>query len=162
MSSTQFYFLSDQYYLDFPDDKLMRNKDIVDGKPHDRPCFYAFSDHKIPDIYWIIPISSQWRKFKRIEQNKITKYGKCNTIRFGTVLGQNKAFLIQNMCPATMSYLKPYVDKNNNPIRIDGRIAADVQRNAKEVLAIARRGGRVIFPDVFAIYKELERQLQNK
>ena len=31
MLQAQLYFLSDQYYQDFPDDKLMKNKDTVDG-----------------------------------------------------------------------------------------------------------------------------------
>lgn len=39
MSEAQLYFLSYQYYLDFPDDKLMKNKDIIDGVPHNRPYF---------------------------------------------------------------------------------------------------------------------------
>lgn len=51
----------------------------------------AFKDYKIDDIYWIVPISSRFEKFKRIEQDKINKYGHCNTIRFGTVLGRNTA-----------------------------------------------------------------------
>jgi ABC-type polysaccharide transport system permease subunit len=72
----------------------------------------AFKDYKIADIYWIVPISSKYEKFKRIEQDKINKYGHCNTIRFGTVLGRNTAFLIQNMCPATRKYLTAYIDKN--------------------------------------------------
>lgn len=29
MLQAQLYFLSDQYYQDFPDDKLMQNKDIM-------------------------------------------------------------------------------------------------------------------------------------
>ncbi|MDO4292733.1 MAG: hypothetical protein Q4C65_05810 [Eubacteriales bacterium] len=119
MLETQFYFLSDQYYLDFPDDKLMKNKDMIDGKPHKRPCFFTFPDSKIPDIYWIVPISSQYEKFKRIEQEKIQKYGRCNTIRFGTVLGRN-------------------------------------------ALAMAKRGAKVIFPDIFKIYCSLEQQLRIK
>lgn len=162
MLTAQLYFLSDQYYLDFPDDKLMANKDTTDGISHNRPCFFAFSDANNPDIYWIIPISSRCDKFKRIEQEKIQKYGRCNTIRFGTVLGRNAAFLIQNMCPATDRYLTAYIDKNNCPIRIDGRIAADVIHHARGVLAMAKRGAKVIFPDVFSIYQELERQLQQK
>ena len=97
MPDAQFYFLSDQYYSDFPDDRLMKNKDMIDGHPHSRPCFFAFPDTKIPAIYWIVPISSQYEKFKRIEQDKIKEYGQCNTIRFGMVLGRNTAFLIQNM-----------------------------------------------------------------
>lgn len=156
----QLYFLSNQYYVDFPDDKLMKNKDIIDGVPHNRPCFFAFSDTKHPEIYWIVPISSRHEKYRKIEQAKIQKYGSCNTIRFGTVLGRNTAFLIQNMCPATLRYLTPYIDKNCCPIRIDGRVAKDVESNARDVLAIAKRGAKVIFPDVFKIYADLVQQIE--
>ncbi|MDO4340126.1 MAG: hypothetical protein Q4C91_18880 [Eubacteriales bacterium] len=159
MPDAQFYFLSDQYYLDFPDDKLMKNKDMIDGSPHKRPCFFTFADTKNPEIYWIVPISSQYKKFKQIEQDKIKKYGRCNTIRFGMVLGRDTAFLIQNMCPATGNYLTPYIDKNHCPIRIDNRVAADVIKNARDVLAMAKHGVKVIFPDVFKIYHSLEQQL---
>lgn len=160
MPQAQLFFLTDQYYLDFPDDKLMKNKDTIGGVPHSRPCFFAFPDTKLPEIYWIVPISSRFEKYKRIEQEKIKKYGRCNTIRFGTVLGRDTAFLIQNMCPATEGYLTPYIDKNNRPIRIDDRVAADVEKNARNVLAMAKRGAKVIFPDVFSIYRGLEQQLQ--
>lgn len=160
MLQAQLYFLSDQYYQDFPDDKLMQNKDIINGVPHNRPCFFAFKDSKITDIYWIVPISSKFEKFKQIEQKKIKKYGHCNTIRFGMVLGRNTAFLIQNMCPATSKYLTAYIDKNECPIRIDDRVAFDVEKNARSVLAMAKRGAKVIFPDVFKIYNSLEQQLQ--
>ena len=159
MPQAQLFFLSNQYYQDFPDDKLMQNKDIINGTPHNRPCFFAFKDSKIADIYWIVPISSKYEKFKRIEQVKIKKYGHCDTIRFGIGLGRNTAFLIQNMCPATSKYLTAYIDKNNCPIRIDDRIAADVEKNARHVLAMAKRGAKVIFPDVFKIYHELEHHI---
>lgn len=107
--------------------------------------FFAFSDSRRPEIYWIVPISSKYEKYKEIEQRKIKKYGKCNTIRFGTVLGRKSVFLIQNMCPTTEKYLTPYIDKNMQPIRIDGRIAADVIKNARATLAMAKRGAKVLF-----------------
>lgn len=158
MLPAQLYFLSDQYYLDFPDDKLMKNKDVINGIPHNRPCFFAFRDSKIPDIYWIVPISSRVEKFKQLEQDKIKKYGRCNTIRFGIVLGRETAFLIQNMCPATEKYLTAYIDKNKQPIRIDDRVAADIEKNARTVLSMVKRGAKVIFPDVLKIYRGLEEQ----
>lgn len=162
MSIAQLYFLSDQYYIDFPDDKLMANKDMAaDGTFHNRPCFFAFPDSRNSNIYWIVPLSSKYEKYKRIQQAKIQKYGHCNTIRFGTVLGKNAVFLIQNMCPATTDYLTAYIDKNNCPIRIDNRIAADVTKHARPVLAMARRGSKIIFPDIFKIYFTLEQQLQS-
>lgn len=137
----------------------MKNKDVIKGVPHNRPCFFAFHDGKISDIYWIVPISSRVEKFKQLEQDKVKKYGRCNTIRFGTVLGRETAFLIQNMCPATEKYLTAYIDKNNQPIRIDDRVAADIEKNARIVLGMAKRGAKVIFPDVFEIYGGLEEQL---
>lgn len=159
MLDAQLYFLSDQYYIDFPDDKLMQNKDMIDGIRRSRPCFLAFPDSKNPSIYWLVPISSRYEKYQKIAQSKIEKYGRCNTIRFGTVLGRNAAFLIQNMCPVTEFYLTAYIDKNKVPIRLDDRIVEDVTKNAREVLAIARRGAKVIFPDVFKLYQELEKTL---
>ncbi len=38
MPQAQLYVLSDQYYQDFPDDKLMQNKDVINGTLHSRPC----------------------------------------------------------------------------------------------------------------------------
>ena len=132
---------------------------LVEGEcPLIKYC--SLPDTRVPEIYWIVPISSKYEKYKRIEQDKIKKYGRCNTIRFGTVLGRNTAFLIQNMCPATEKYLTPYIDKNKQPIQIDGRVAADIEKNARSVLALAKRGAKVIFPDVFTIFKGLEQQLQ--
>lgn len=64
------------------------------------------------------------------------------------------------MCPATNKYLTAYIDKNKCHIRIDDRVAADVEKNARNVLAMAKRGAKVIFPDVFKIYHGLEQQLQ--
>lgn len=162
MGEAQLYFLSDQYYVDFPDDKLMRNKEIVAGQISRRPCFLAFADKAVPKIFWLVPISSRVEKYRREEQKKIERYGRCNTIRFGTVLGREAAFLIQNMCPVTGRYMTPYVDKNKRPIRLDGRVVADVVRNAHEVLGIANRGARVIFPDIKAIYAALVLQLQGE
>lgn len=159
MLDAQLYFLSDQYYIDFPDDKLMKNKDVIQGVPHSRPCFLAFPDSKNPAIYWLVPISSRYEKYQKIAQAKIEKYGRCNTIRFGTVLGRNAAFVIQNMCPVTEPYLIAYINKNSEPICLDDRIVADVTKNAREVLAIAHRGAKVIFPDVFKIYQALDQTL---
>ncbi|MDC3425156.1 hypothetical protein NC797_11635 [Aquibacillus sp. 3ASR75-11] len=105
MNLGNFYFLIDDYFIDFPDTKLMSNKETVHGIAHDRPCFYAVYD-EATSIYWLVPFSSQLTKFKGIYQKKIDRYGKCDTIVFGEVLGHEKAFLIQNICAALPSYIK--------------------------------------------------------
>ena len=156
MNTGHFYYIKDQYYIDFPDDKLMRNKERVNGQPHDRPCFYAFKDEST-GLYWMIPFSSQVEKFRGYYNSKIARYGKCDTIPFGEVLGFEKAFLIQNMCPITENYIKnEYIDSRASvPVRIDGRFETELISKAKRVLALQRKGVKLVFPDVLNIEKEL-------
>ena len=141
----------------------MRNKEVVDGVAHDRPCFFVFQESLTPEILWLVPISSNYAKYKALYDKKVEKYKKCNTIRLGEVLGKQAAFLIQNMCPVTKRYIREiYTDKNGVEIQIDGRIAQDVIANAREVLAITKRGARLIFPNVNAIHKALCKQLKSE
>lgn len=163
MEIGQFCFLLDKYYTDFPDDKLMRNKEVIDGISHNRPCFFAFKDNENSDILWLVPVSSKYEKYRAIYDKKIDKYGKCNTIRFGEVLGKKAAFLIQNICPVTDEYIQEiYVDKNNVPIDIDHRVVSDVVKNAREVLAKQWRGANIIFPNVLEIHSKLIEQQRQK
>ena len=124
MRQGTFFFITDEFFTRHnPDGRLMKNKE----GPHGRPCFYAFPDITEPNIYWCIPISSRIEKYERIAEDKIAKQiekgyknPKCNTIRFGEVLGQKRAFLIQNMFPVTAKYISNvYIDKNTqSPVTI--------------------------------------------
>lgn len=156
MNVGHFYYLKDQYFIDFPDQYLMKNRERINGIFHDRPCFYAFQDRNT-SLYWLIPFSSQVSKFRAIYQSKINKFNQCDTIVFGNVLGHEKAFLIQNMCPASRNYIKnEYLDSRANvAVRIDGVLERELLTKARRVLALHRRGIRLIFPDVL----EIERQL---
>ena len=46
MNTGHFYYIEDQYFLDFQDSQLMKHKETVDGILHNRPCFYAFEDSR--------------------------------------------------------------------------------------------------------------------
>lgn len=98
MQIGHFYFLHDNYFIDFPDPDLQKNKKTVDGKPHGRPCFFAFMD-TIKQIYWMVPISSRVEKYQELYQKKIVKYRKSDTLVIGEVMRSKTAFLIKNMCP---------------------------------------------------------------
>lgn len=143
-----FYFLTEEFFQDFQDDFLMCNAD--------RPCFYAFEDHST-GLFWIIPFTSRVEKFKNIYQHKIEKYGECDTIVFGDVLGHEKAFLIQNMCPISGKYIKnEYVDKHSHlPVRVDGPLEQELIGKARKVLRLHKKGIRLIFPDVLKMEKVL-------
>ncbi len=155
MDVKRFYFLSEQYFLDFEDPYLMKNKEVMDGKERNRPCFYSFTDN-ISGVYWMIPISSKLEKYRKIQLSKINKYGRCDTIIFGNIFNKERAFLIQNMCPVTENYvLSEYLDIYDRPIYVDNVFADKLIKIAKNVLAMERRGRKLILPDVLEIEKIL-------
>ncbi len=160
MDLGHFYFLTDQYYIDFPDNYLMKNHEVINGVNHDRPCFYAMSD-SISGIYWLIPFSSQIGKFKNIYNIKVAKYGNCDTIDFAYVLGHEKAFLIQNMCPVTSKYIKNEYLSNSTPVSISYNDSKRIISKAKKVLALQKEGIKLIFPDVLSIENKLVIEKQN-
>ena len=156
MEVGHFYYIDDSYFTDFPDSCLTKNKETVNGKVHDRPCFYTFQDNST-GIYWMIPFSSQVSKFKKIYNRKMQKYKRCDTIVFGEVLGHEKAFLIQNMCPIIPKYIKnEYFDSRANiPVRINGVLEKELKGKASKVLALQRKGSKLIFPNVLEIESKL-------
>lgn len=121
--------------------------------------FYAFQDSN-KGIFWMIPFSSQVNKYRRYYNQKVSKYGNCDTIVFGNILGHEKAFLIQNMCPVSSEYIKnEYFDTQANiPVRIDGVFEKNLIKKAKKVLALQRKGIKLIFPNVI----DIENRLLNK
>ncbi|WP_346874222.1 type III toxin-antitoxin system CptIN family toxin [Clostridium sp. UBA5988] len=151
-----FYFIKENYFKKFDDKFLMKNKEIINGVVHNRPCYYAIKDKK-NNIYWMIPISSKVDKYKKIYNEKIKKYGMCDTLHFGEVLGIEKAFLIQNMCPVTYEYINnEYCDAiSNMPVRINNVLEKSVIGKAKRVLALQNQGKSFIFPDVLKIKNKL-------
>lgn len=163
MKKGNFYFLNDQYFIDFPDSSLMKNKETLNGVVHNRPCFFAFEDYST-SLYWVIPFSSKVSKFKDIYSKKIAKYNKCDTIVFGKVLGHEKAFLIQNMCPVITQYINnEYIDLNGNvPVRVNALLEKELILKAKKVLALQRKGIKLIFPDVIKIEKEILKNINKQ
>lgn len=154
MDTGHFYFIDDKYFVDFPDGNLMRNHETVNGVIHDRPCLYAFKD-KNTGIYWAIPFSSKVAKYKSIYNKKVEKRGICDTIDFGYVLGYEKAFLIQNMCPFTDDYIRNEYISNGSPVQLDYNTQKRIIGKAVKVLRLHRQGKPLIFPDVLKIESEL-------
>ena len=172
MEQGQFYFIKDEFYAIYDKEhKLMRNDKgfDADGSKHNRPCFYAIKDNKNPLIHWCVPISSQLDKYTRIYNHKLKKQQdkgvqnpKCNTIRFGEVMGVKKAFLIQNMFPIIEKYIGDvYINRlTQEAVRIPQNIEKDIIVHAEEVLRLVRSGHKnLIFSDVITTYGELISEL---
>jgi len=148
MIEGRFYFLTKDYFTDFPDQFLMSSED--------RPCFYAFEDNAT-GLFWMIPFSSRVAKYRGIYDSKIAKYKICDTLVFGQVLGYEKVFLIQNMCPVLPKYIQnEYIDRRTStPVAIAGTLQHELTEKAKKVLSLHRHGIRLIFPDVLEIERKL-------
>lgn len=112
----------------------------------------------------MIPFSSRTGKFQKIYDGKVKKYGDCDTIHFGYVLGEKKAFLIQNMCPVIAKYINnQHINSSTGyPVGISPKTALEIERKAKKVLMLQRRGHNLIFPDVIDIEKKLLEKLDGE
>ena len=170
MEQGRFYFITDEFFTIYDkESNLMRNKEMVNGKEHGRPCFFAFADRKCPLVFWCVPISSQIDKYTKIYDHKIEKQRKksvkapkCNTIRFGEVMGSRKAFLIQNMFPTIEKYIgEIYINKlTQEAVRIPGNLEDDILSNANEVLRLVRNGNEyLVFSNIIKLYDDLRKEL---
>lgn len=170
MDIGRFYFVDDGFFKKHdPEHTLMQNKEIINGKIANRPCFMAFPDKDESRIFWCIPISSKVEKYKGIVERKLQKQksGKikskeCDTIRFAFVLGEERAFLIQNMFPITDTYImNKYLNKSagNTEVRIDSAAESDIISRAQKVLKLHRKGVKLVFGDIDKIYRALQEEL---
>lgn len=155
------YFIEDQYLEDFPDPNLMKNKEIINGVEHNRPCFFSLLD-KTTGLYWFIPISSQVDKFEKIYNKKLEKYKEVDTIVFGYVMGNKRVFLIQNMFPIVPKYItNEYIDNvTKQPVQISGKLQESLNKKVNKVLMLERKGSKLIFPNVLAIERVLLAEME--
>ncbi len=155
MKTGHFYFIKEEFFTDFQDPLLMKNKETTDGRAGKRPCYFTFKDPK-KELFWMIPISSKVVKYKEQYQRKMSKNKRCDTIVFGNVLGYEKAFLIQNMFPITEIYIESeYLDVNHHPVMLERTFEQTLLKKAKKVLLLERQGKRLLFPASLVIEQSL-------
>lgn len=151
------YHINDAFFTLVNDPMLMANKEGSNYRPH----FFFFADSQTPGIYWAVPQSSRVAKYSSIIQKKIAKYGKCNTILIGSFAGKDNAFLIQNMFPIIEKYVDHEHTISGIGVNIHSNLAENIISNAMQVLALHRRGYKLIFPDVDRIYGIMKQELEN-
>lgn len=156
METGKLYFIKDSFYDRFKGCGLLENKEIVNGVMHGRPCCYMFK-YEDNDLYWMIPVSSKIQKYQAQYQRSIDKYGLCDNISFGYVLGQHRAFLPQNLFPVTKEYIENvYLDINTNkPISIPRKLMSELNRKARKKIRYNFQGKKLGMTDIVKIYNEL-------
>jgi hypothetical protein len=163
MHSGRFYFIKDEYFKKFDGNNLMVNKEAIDGKEHNRPCYYSFREPD-SDIMWMIPISSKITKYEKVYDEKMKKYKEYDGIKFGFVLGKNHAFLIQNMCPVTEKYIKnEYIDNATNaPVIIKASLIRELNAGARKAVRLYHQGTKIVFADIQTIRESLLAELSEQ
>lgn len=155
-----FYFMKDKFYSDFSNCGLMPNKDNINPNTGNRPCFFSFQDKNEANIFWLVPISSKSEKYQSIYDKNVAKYGRCDFIDFGNVLGTRAAFLIQNMFPTTKEYIDSRYVVNGVVVKTDNITTARIIHKAEDVLEKSKKGIKLTFTDIKQIYSMLLKQIE--
>lgn len=152
------YFISEEYFRDVKDPKLMRNK----GEHNKRPC-YCCKETEM-GIYWMVPLSSKIDKFRNNFAESESKYGRCITIVLGRFAGKDAAFLIQNAFPVKENYIADIYKKNGNPIPVHTKLQQLIYGKLQGSMAIHRKGYNTFYTDIdrdelIMLQKQAEKKL---
>lgn len=149
------YHISNEFFIQTNDNKLMVNKEGVNYRPH----FFFFKDMETDGIYWAVPQSTKVEKYSDIIQKKIQRYGKCDTIIIGDFGGRKNAFLIQNMFPIIEKYVEHEHLVKGRSVDIHPNLSNTIISSARTVLSLHRHGHKLIFPDIDHIYDTMKQIL---
>ena len=150
------YHISDTYF-----DWLKENNidtGLMSNKENNayRPTFLCFPDSKNSSIFWMVPLSSKYAKYKSIKINQENRYGNCLGIVLGEYDGKDAAFLVQNAFPILPKYIDHTHTRNNNPVPVSVQIAEEVSDKLKRLIALRKlRHKKVGFVDIESIEKLL-------
>ncbi|MBS4761165.1 hypothetical protein KG089_00415 [Carnobacteriaceae bacterium zg-ZUI252] len=145
------YHLKDTFFELVTDNYLMSNKENGGYRPH----YYAIKDTENNDLYWMIPISSQYQKYKVIYDKKVDKYKKCDSISLGKFGGKNCAFLIQNAFPITIDYIDHVHTVESKPLEIHAELQKELSKKLKTALTLHKKGHRIFFVNIDMIKQKL-------
>ena len=85
----------------------------------------------------------------------------CDNISFGYVLGNERAFLPQNLFPITENYIDNiYIDKNTSlPIAIPADLMSELNKKARKKIRYNQQGKIFGMSNITKIYNELQNDI---
>lgn len=151
------YHIKNEYFDKVEDKTLMRNHE--NGKA--RPTYFCVKEEK-NEILWFIPMSSKVEKYKRIRDEKIKKYGNCDTILIKEFLGKDSVFLLQNMFPTIEKYVDHSHIVNEMETRVIYKIEKEIKVKFDKLIRLTKQGKNVIFTDIEKDIKIMEEELRKE
>lgn len=150
------YFIKDEFIEKYNDKyNIMQNKENTN-----RPCYFCFKDNKIKEIIWFVPMSSKYDKYKKIESNKISKYGKCYNYVFDTLIGKKQVFLIQNIFPTLEKYIKDIYIKDNKEVFVPPKVQKEIILKSKIIIHLAFNQNKdLTFSNIKNFYQDILKEI---
>lgn len=143
------YHIKDEFFDTVNDDNLMANHE----KGKKRPTYFTIKDK---DILWFIPLSSKVEKYEKIVNNKIKRYGFCNTILIEKIFDRKTAILLQNAFPT----LEKYIDHIDNiPAKVPETLSKIILKKFKKLMKLKDKGINLFFTDIDKIKEQMEIEL---
>ena len=147
------YHIKDEYFDVVNDDSLMQNHER--GKK--RPTYFTIKDG---DILWFIPISSKVDKYQRIINNKIEKYGFCNTIIIRKIADEDAAILLQNAFPTLEKYIDHVHTIDGVPFQVPTDLQHEIKIMFKNMLGLKKRETNLFFTDIDRLKQKMQEELK--
>ena len=137
MRKSGFYVIKDKFFEDMEDPYLKNNK------TGNRPHYYCFEDTR-SGIYWMIPMSSQVDKYKKIIDKKANEGKPCDILYIVKLPNDRETtFLIQDMFPITEEYIeREYRIAGNHMILLNEHVIKEVEQKARKVIELLKCGVR--------------------
>lgn len=157
MKDNKLYFIKEEYFKKYSNERLSKNKSQDEAGEHNRPCYYAFKEN---EILWMIPISSKCEKYQKLYDKAIARYKTCDAISFVYIKGNRNVALIQNMIPVSEKYIdKIYTYAGTDiPIELNDKNKREINAKARKALRFARIGKSLTLTPIL----ELEKQILNE
>ena len=158
ISEGYFYHIKDDYFTVAKESTLMSNHENGGYRPH----YFAVRDSSNLDIFWMIPVSSQYAKYKALYDNMVTKYHRCTKIVLGKCGSKDAAYLIQNAFPITSDYLDHIHTIQGNPLTLHTTTAKAVVNCLNDNLRLNKRGVKLFFADIDRLFQLMVDHLKQK
>ena len=142
------YHIKDKYFDLVNDENLMQNHE----KRKKRPTYFTIKDQ---NILWFIPISSKIEKYQKIINQKIGKYGFCNTIIIRKIADNDAAILLQNAFPTLEKFIDHVHTVDGVPLKIPTDLQREIKRMFKNLLGLKKRGTNLFFADIDSLKEKM-------
>lgn len=117
---------------------------------------FSFFTIKDKDILWFVPLSSKVEKYKKIVDDKMKRYGRCDTILIREVLGKDAAILLQNAFPTLEKYIDhPHLLENGKPAKVVETLKEEILQNFEYFLKLKSKGVNLFFTGIDKIKEKL-------